>query len=428
MQWEMKIRSAAGGAFRRVHPDNSFIHSNGFRLTVLPNGDCVEGSFVCNAKDLMLGPLDTVQFVMKGHALFCGEVRVGGNQFDGSGNLITLRGLRQCLYETHFPQGLRLNGEDVNELLSELRRLFARGLLKDKIDFSSRQKALVGFKVASWIEPRGQSYGALLDKIAEAAANVSMKLKWGVDGLGRFFMEEDPPRNKAVQDEDLRSIRWEAPSAEQPCTVVRWVIETNRGHISHLSHHSAAERFGQREKSLAFGRKINVVELPMSRTQKVDEMEGCLWFRFESAQAERLRVEVDDVGKQSNFVHHLPPGLHDVLLDVSDYGKGATSLGEINRRVGDAYLSWRSGAKLVAAGHLPKLKRFDLDGLAEQHFAYPTTVAGEMVFGDFLPPHELPAELTFRREFLQVETWEYRLSTGLGFERAAVLATTRSNR
>jgi len=279
-----KITGAMGQNPRVVERDASYLNESGFRCSLSPELLCDEltadvrnGVNPLDLTDLglQLNPLDVVQVVVTDGQtetpIFFGDLRTGGNRMNPDLEGISIRGFDQRLREVSL-EDAAYSQQDVARLVDQVILSLAQsgqmGTATITFPVAGIPKIVTssGFRYDAGLQPalgitlsiddtEGGLVGDLLDKIVEAAfaVNPAQPLAWGVRPDGYFWFGLKRTDVLALDEANLRDIKWPAPVATAPVTVVQWLIDrrSKDGLFKvYRSRSPAADLYGDRVKTL----------------------------------------------------------------------------------------------------------------------------------------------------------------------------------
>lgn len=278
LTYRFGIRDAVGNFRGNVLRDQSFIlGQQGLRASLTPEQICQEMTVVIRNGPLGPDPglglrsLDLVTLEVSADAsaytkLYYGELRIGGNPNDYSGESMTFRGLDARLRETPTPEGSYAQmdgGRQAEALILDTLRSGVLGRaytlqtlgLTDPyanqiVRYDPAYLPNLGFQAPPIIATNHQPLGFFLDNIVTAGAAAGFKVRWGVRPDGYITMQV--VNITEVSWNNARAV-WKPPNAEVVYTAVNWAVERRQdtGKILYYKSVSAqAALYGQRSKEV----------------------------------------------------------------------------------------------------------------------------------------------------------------------------------
>jgi hypothetical protein len=249
--YRFQVRDALGTFRATIDRDSSFIlGSQGLRWSLTPEQICQEMTLVARngavngVGGLGFHPLDLVTLEVSADGntytpVYYGQVRVGGNPNDYTGESMTLRGIDARLRTVPTPEGAYAQmdgGRQADALILDtlrtgnLGRLYTLSALTASPTLTDQQiirydPALLpnlGFNAPAITETNHQPLGVLLDNIVTAGAAAGFIVRWGVRPDGYITMQVVNSTEAAWPD--AQAI-WKPPNAEVIYTAVNWAVE-----------------------------------------------------------------------------------------------------------------------------------------------------------------------------------------------------------
>lgn len=229
-------------------PDESFVFRSGLKMQVTPEGDCREAAFTAQGAGLGLRPLDIVEIACDGHPIFAGELRIGGNTRDVNGHQFVVRSLALRLKEVSIPPNWNVPQRPAD---ITVRSLIAAVLPQLGGAFTIGTISL-GFQARAVEDANYQDPYSLLEQIAADGAAQGVDMRFGVNAARQFFAVPARTEPMTMPGTDLltAATTWNAPVAETPVTVVRWLVakRPDGKWLTHLSQSPEVARYGVRVK------------------------------------------------------------------------------------------------------------------------------------------------------------------------------------
>jgi hypothetical protein len=249
--YRFQVRDAVGNFRATVYRDASYILGRqGLRASLTGEQICQEMTLVArngplgSDPGLGLKPLDLVTVEVSPDAsayskLYYGQLRIGGNPNDYSGEFMTFRGLDARLRTTPTPEGSYASmdgGRQADALILStltagnlgrtytLAQLTAAPTLTDGqiVRYDPARLPNLGFNAPAITATNHQPLGFFLDEIVTAGAAAGFKVRWGVTPDGYITMQV--VNTTEVSWNNARAT-WKPPNAEVIYTAVNWAIE-----------------------------------------------------------------------------------------------------------------------------------------------------------------------------------------------------------
>lgn len=250
--YRFQVKDAVGNYRATVTRDASFIlGKQGLRGSITAEQICQEMTLVArngpkpgNGPGLGLKSLDLVTMEVSADdstftPVYYGQVRIGGNPNDLTGESMTFRGLDARLRTTPTPEGAYAQmdaGRQADALILNtltagnlgktftLSQLNASPTLTDGqiVRYNPALLPNLGFNAQPITATNHQPLGFFLDNLVTQAAAVGIKIRWGVRPDGYITMQVV---NTAEVDWSGALATWKPPNAEVIYTAVNWAIE-----------------------------------------------------------------------------------------------------------------------------------------------------------------------------------------------------------
>jgi hypothetical protein len=251
VDYRFQIKDALGNFRNTVNRDASFIlGQQGMRWSLTPEQICQEmtlvarnGSVPGNGPGLGFKPLDLITLEVSADyatytPVYYGQLRIGGNPNDYTGESMTLRGLDARLRTTPTPEGAYAQmdgGAQARALILDTLRTGNLGTLytlmalsvaggppNSIIKYDASLVPDLGFSAPPITQTNHQPLGFFLDSIVTAGAAAGYKVRWGVRPDGYITMQvvnvSEVPWGNALAI-------WKPPNAEVIYTAVNWAVE-----------------------------------------------------------------------------------------------------------------------------------------------------------------------------------------------------------
>jgi hypothetical protein len=249
--YRLQVRDAVGNFRATVTRDSTFIlGQQGLRASLTAEQTCQEMTLVArngpragNGPGLGLNPLDLVTLEVSADGttftpVYYGQLRVGGNPNDYTGESMTFRGLDARLRTTPTLDGAYVSkdgGRQADDLILDtlksgllgraytLQTLAVTGQAATQIiKYDPAYLPNLGFAAPAIIATNHQPLGFFLDNIVTAGAAAGIKVRWGVRPDGYITMQVV---NAAEVAWPSARATWKPPNAEVVYTAVNWAIE-----------------------------------------------------------------------------------------------------------------------------------------------------------------------------------------------------------
>lgn len=256
-EWRLRVFPPTGGAGVVILRDQTTMRNSGIRMQVTPEGDCREASFNSRGMPRQAGweipSLACVQFeYLIGGAvfvpLFYGQVRVGGNPRDLTGENYTLRSLALRLKRAVLSPGFKTPKQAAHlTVRAVIQDVIASGQVADLIQYSETLCPDLGFDCREIRDGGQQTAWAVLEQIQQDARGtdgLGLEVAFGVNPDRRFFCRLAKTDTQAVT---ALKPNWQPPVAEDPVTAVLWFLgkRPDGRQVTHLSvDATAAAQYG----------------------------------------------------------------------------------------------------------------------------------------------------------------------------------------
>lgn len=237
LQWRLNVYAPTGAFVRTIYRDQSAVLSDGFRMSLTPNGDCREMSFRARGSpgsdrpNWGLTPLQAVQFeILNGGAyvpLFYAQIRMGGNQQDTNGESYTLRSLALRLKAVTLPDGFKTPQQPAHlTVRTAIQAVIASEQLGSPslIVYDESLIPDLGFDCREVANGNRQNPYALLEQIVQDGAGLGVSVVFGVRPDRKFYCQVAKTDTLTLSDSETRRTIWKAPVAETPITSVLWFL------------------------------------------------------------------------------------------------------------------------------------------------------------------------------------------------------------
>lgn len=472
LDWELRVWGPTGEGPRIIERDDTFIRSTGLRMRISTEGDGIEASFDAKGAGLLVPPLSAVQVLYREFGaltpLYYGQVRQGGNSRDVNGERYVLRSLALRLKYVTLPVGFSTPKQPAHLTVRAVIEA-VMPQLGGLILFEPLLVDDLGFDCRAIENGHQQNVYALLESIVADGAGMGVKVRFGVDRNRFFYIHTALDNTATLAETDVRSVKWEAPVAEDPCTVVRWFIAKDGNNwITYDSVSPDAARWGRWVKSVSLDSSVNVwrtvsgiytlhtygyggADMTVQNVGHAaftdghtDPGSGVAFDRTLPFQ----HLQFAPSGQVDRYVIHAGasvPGRVNVSSTVTGLKApgGGMLAPRLNDRVGGEWTSdtvftqgWPDLIGYVASGAFLsgeinrltvaefRAEAFDralLDRLATHHYSVPAQAPADLALLQYLPPNILGGKVKVGTYEANVEAWEYRLDAATGLTTAALI-------
>lgn len=475
LDWQLRVWTPTGEGPRIIERDDTFIRSTGLRMRISTESDGIEASFDAKGAGILIPPLSAVQVLYREFGaltpLYYGQVRQGGNSRDVNGERYVLRSLALRLKYVTLPVGFSTPKQPAHLTVRAVIEA-VMPQLGGLILFEPLLVDDLGFDCRAIENGHQQNVYALLESIVADGAGMGVKVRFGVARNRYFYIHTALDNTVTLAESDVRNVKWEAPVAEDPCTVVRWFIAKDGNNwITYDSVSPEAEKWGRWVKSVSVDSSIKAwenlpgtytfwaqdsnrrplppVTLNVSEAGNLQDGKAAtaVTYTFPPAQpfgflqfaptgaADRVIVQAGTStaggGIGPGVMVGSKPAANDMLYAGGEtrsqrgWFDAAPALGVAAGEA--AYVTFpgfevgSTNTLTVAELRAERVNRALLDRLAQHHYSVPAQAPADLALLQYLPPNILGGKVKVGSYEANVEAWEYRLDAATGLTTAALI-------